>query len=164
VTGIPVLKYNFVQKCVVCGLHMRLVYVIFINVLLFDSVTASGHVVQFVVHANEKTDVERLFPGSYVDFTWNNVFVVSIWTSEPAALMKSVSETLDLNSNIVQTLVVPYALESSTQKWLQYNLVWVLMLVLVFVAGCACGSTLVIQCFDAQKAIFRHRNAGMSWI
>lgn len=142
---------------------MWFVRAIFILILL-NSATASGHVVQFVVHANEKTDVERLFPGSYVDFTWNNVFVVSIWTSEPAALMKSVSETLDSNSNIVQTLVVPYSLESSTQKWLQYNLVWVLMLVLVFTAGCACGSTLVIQCFDAQKAIFRHRIGGIGCI
>jgi hypothetical protein len=52
--------------------------------------SSSAHVVQFVVHANEKSDVTRLFTGAYVDFTWNNVFVVSIWTNEPDSLMRSV--------------------------------------------------------------------------
>jgi hypothetical protein len=66
-----------------------------------------------------------------------------------------IRETLDSNSNILQTLVPPYSMETSTQKWLQYNLVWVMLLVLVFTAGCVCGATLIFQCFDARKAIYR---------
>ncbi len=36
-----------------------------------------------VVHADEKSDVARLFPGSYVDFTWDNVFVVCVTLCGP---------------------------------------------------------------------------------
>lgn len=114
---------------------------------------SSPHVVQFVVHADEKSDVTRLFTGSYVDFTWNNVFVVSIWTNDPEPLMQSVRETLASNSDVLQTLVPPFTIEASTQKWLQYNLVWVVMLILVFTAGCVCGGMLIFQCFEARKAI-----------
>jgi hypothetical protein len=114
---------------------------------------SSAHVVQFVVHANEKTDVSRLFIGAYVDFTWNNVFVVSIWTNDPDSLVKSINDTLNFNTNILQVLVPPYTIEASTQKWLQYNLVWVLTLALVFVAGCACGGVLISQCLAARKAV-----------
>ena len=114
---------------------------------------SSAHVVQFVVHANDKTDVSRLFTGAYVDFTWNNVFVVSIWTNDPDSLVKSINDTLNFNTNILQVLVPPYTIEASTQKWLQYNLVWVLTLALVFVAGCACGGVLISQCLAARKAV-----------
>ena len=117
----------------------------------------SAHVVQFVVHANEKTDVTRLFPGAYVDFTWNNVFVVSIWTNEPDPLIKTVSETLEAHTDSIRILVSPYALEDSTQKWLQYNLVWILLLVLVFTSGCACGATMIHKCFEAKRAITKHK-------
>jgi len=123
--------------------------------IFFESVHGSASVVQFVVHANEKSDVSRLFPGAYVDFTWNNVFVVSVWTNDPQSIIPMIRETLDSNSNILQTLVPPYSMETSTQKWLQYNLVWVMLLVLVFTAGCVCGATLIIQCFDARNAIYR---------
>jgi len=118
------------------------------------SSAAAAHVVQFVVHANEKTDVSRLFTGAYVDFTWNNVFVVSIWTNDPDSLVKSINDTLNSNTNILQILVPPYTIEASTQKWLQYNLVWVLTLALVFVAGCVCGGVLISQCLAARKAVF----------
>jgi hypothetical protein len=94
------------------------------------------------VHANEKTDITCLFPGAYVDFTWNNVFVVSIWTSEPVSLTKSIKQTLAENTNIIQTLVFLYTLKVSTQKWLSYDRVWVAMLVLIFDAGCACDGGL----------------------
>ncbi len=107
-----------------------------------------------MVHANEKTDVERLFTGAYVDFTWNNVFVVSIWTREPGLIIRSVTETLNSNANIVQVLVPPYSIEASAQKWIQYNLVWVLTLVFVFTGGCVCGGVLIYQCFDARRAIY----------
>jgi hypothetical protein len=123
--------------------------------------SSSAHVVQFVVHANEKSDVTRLFTGAYVDFTWNNVFVVSIWTNEPDSLMRSVNEILAANTNIVQVLIPPFTMESSTQKWLQYNLVWVVLLLLVFTAGCVCGGTLIYQCFDVRKAIHKNRRYAM---
>ena len=132
-----------------------------ITLVLTQQVQGSAHVVQFVVHANEKSDVTRLFTGSYVDFTWNNVFVVSIWTNEPDSLMRSVREILDANTNILQVLVPPYTMEASTQKWLQYNLVWVLLLLFVFTAGCVCGGTMIYQCFDARNAIYKHRRQGV---
>lgn len=111
------------------------------------------HVVQFVVHADEETDVAHLFMGAYIDFTWNNVFVVSIWTNDPKPLMLSVQETLTSNSDKLQVLIPPYTIEASTQKWLQYNLVWVATLVLVFTAGCLCGGMVIYQCFDARRAM-----------
>ena len=129
--------------------------------LKFRTVHGSVNVVQFVVHANEKTDVTRLFPGAYVDFTWNNVFVVSIWTNEPDPLIKSLKDTLDKNSDSIKTLVPPYALEDSTLKWLQYNLVWILLLLLVFTSGCACGAILIHKCFEARKAIARKAVYGL---
>ena len=133
-------------------LHHWLVLLLFIGT---TSAHASSQVIQFLVHANEKSDITRLFPGAYVDFTWNNVFIVSIWTSEPESLTRSIKETLEENTNLVQILVPPYTLEVSTQKWLQYNLVFVVMLVLIFVAGCVCGGGMVMQCFNAHKAIYR---------
>ena len=138
---------NFVLFLVVCALT--------------ESVFGDSFVVQFVVHAKEKSDVSRLFFGALVDFTWNNVFVVSVWTNDPAASIKSIQEILTSNSNIVQVLVPPYSLEASTQKWLQYNLVWVVLLALVFMAGCVCGGVLISQCFDARKAIHRHRTGNL---
>ncbi len=126
---------------------------------VFIEAHGSAHVVQFVVHANEKTDVSRLFTGAYVDFTWNNVFVVSIWTNDPDSLIHSVTETLNENANILQILVPPYTIEASTQKWLQYNLVWVLTLVLVFTGGCVCGGVLIFRCFDARKAIYHYSDS-----
>ena len=140
---------------------MRGVVLLVVTLCVFlDVVHCTAHVVQFVVHANEKMDVTRLFPGAYVDFTWNNVFVVSIWTNEPDPLIKSVRETLEAHSDSIKTLVSPYALDDSTQKWLQYNLVWILLLVLVFTSGCACGATLIHKCFEARKAISRHKTYG----
>ena len=124
--------------------------------VFLGSVHGSGQVVQFLVHANEKSDITRLFPGAYVDFTWNSIWVVSIWTSETVALTKSIQETLAENTNVVQVLVSPYTLDVSTQTWLKYNLVWVAMLLLIFMAGCVCGAGLAVQCFNARKAIYRN--------
>ena len=144
---------------VVWAMYMRGFISLLALCAMTESVYGNSFVVQFVVHANEKSDVSRLFTGAYVDFTWNNVFVVSVWTNDPASLIKSIQETLASNSNILQVLVPPYTMETSTQKWLQYNLVWVALLVLVFTAGCICGGVLIFQCFDARKAIYRHRGA-----
>ena len=138
---------------------MRLFISLLAVCALSESVFGDSFVVQFVVHANEKSDVSRLFIGAYVDFTWNNVFVVSVWTNDPASSIESIQGILTANSNIVQVLVPPYSMEASTQKWLQYNLVWVALLALVFMAGCVCGSVLIFQCFDARKAVYRHRTS-----
>lgn len=135
---------------------MRLPVCVLVFCAIAESVCGNAFVVQFVVHSNEKSDVSRLFPGAYVDFTWNNVFVVSMWTNEPSSLMSSIRETLDSNTELLQVLVPPYTMETSTQKWLQYNLVWVALLVLVFTTGCICGGALIFQCFDARKAILGH--------
>jgi hypothetical protein len=147
--------------CVHWAWHMQCIVSLLLVCSLMGSVHGNAFVVQFVVHANEKSDVSRLFTGAYVDFTWNNVFVVSVWTNDPASLTKSIQETLDSNSNILQVLVPPYTMETSTQKWLQYNLVWVALLALVFTAGCICGGVLIYQCFDARKAIYRHRGGAL---
>jgi hypothetical protein len=138
------------------GLEMSRAWVLGLVALIGRAGCAgSGQVVQFLVHANEQSDITRLFPGANVDFTWNNVFIVSIWTSEPDSLMPSVREILNANPNVLQTLIAPFTLEVSTQKWLEFNGVWIVMLLLIFTAGCACGGGLVMQCFNARRAIYR---------
>ena len=111
----------------------------------------AGHVVQFLVYAQEQADVTRLFPGAYVDFTWNNVFIVSIWTNDPNSLMQTVTQTLGANENVVQLLVPPYTMNASTQKWLEYNMLWVILLLLVFLSGCVCGGMMIAKCADIRK-------------
>ena len=54
----------------------------------------SGTVVQFIVYAEEQADVTRVFPGAYVDFTWNNVFVVSIWTNDASRLIPDIQQMM----------------------------------------------------------------------
>jgi hypothetical protein len=135
---------------------MRQVFtLVFLSFLMPHVANGSAQVVQFLVHADEKTDITRLFPGAYVDFTWNGIYVVSIWTTEPESLIRSIRQTLAENTNVVQSLVLPYTLEVSTQKWLASNLVWVALLVLICISGCACGGGLVLQCFNARRAIYR---------
>ena len=106
----------------------------------------SGTVVQFIVYAEEQADVTRVFPGANVDFTWNNVFVVSIWTTDAARLIPDIKEALKVHEVEIQTLVPPYTMAAATQKWLEYNLIWVCLLVFVFIAGCACGGALLNKC------------------
>ena len=118
-----------------------------------SSVT-SGTVVQFVVYAEEQADVTRVFPGANVDFTWNNVFVVSIWTNDAARLIPDIKQALSAHEVEIQTLVPPYTMAAATQKWLEYNLIWVCLLVFVFVAGCACGGVLLSKCMSIK----RHQN------
>ena len=107
-----------------------------------SSAMTSGTVVQFIVYAEEQADVTRVFPGAYVDFTWNNVFVVSIWTNDAARLIPDIQQALKTHETEIQTLVPPYTMAAATQKWLEYNLIWVCLLLLVFVAGCACGGVM----------------------
>ena len=113
-------------------------------------ITPSGTVVQFIVYAEEKADVTRVFPGAYVDFTWNNVFVVSIWTNDAAKLIPDIQAALKEHETEIQTLVQPYTMAAATQKWLEYNLIWVFVLLLVFVAGCSCGGYTLNKCINIK--------------
>ena len=110
----------------------------------------SGTVVQFIVYAEEQADVTRVFPGANVDYTWNNVFVVSIWTNDAALLIPDIQKALNAHATEIQTLVPPYTMTAATQKWLEYNLIWVCLLIFVFIAGCACGGFLLSKCMTIK--------------
>ena len=129
------------------------IYTVIMLIVSTDAASSltSGTVVQFVVYAEEMADVTRVFPGANVDFTWNNVFVVSIWTNDAARLIPDIQEALRVHEVEIQTLVPPYTMAAATQKWLQYNLVWVCLLVLVFIAGCACGGMLLNKCTTIKR-------------
>jgi hypothetical protein len=142
-------------------MHVSFVFTIIaaLAVAITASVTASGTVVQFVVYAEEQAYITRIFPGAYVDFTWNNVFVVSIWSNDPARLIHDVQQTLKEHESEIQTLVPPYTMAAATQKWLQYNLVWVFLLLLVFTAGCACGGIMLNKCTTIKQPRQPHARA-----
>ncbi len=112
-----------------------------------------GHIVQFVVYAAQESDITRFFPGASVQFTWNNVFVVQMWTHDPAGLITEIQSVLDKNPTAMQLIVPPMALAAATQKWIEFNLVWILLLVMIFIAGCACGGVMVNNCLSIKKAV-----------
>ena len=58
---------------------------------------------------------------------------------------------LDSNASVIQTIIPPVTLSAATQKWLEYNMVWVAILVLIFLAGCACGSALISKCNSIKQ-------------
>lgn len=111
----------------------------------------SGTVVQFIVYAEEQADVTRVFPGANVDFTWNNVFIVSIWTNDAARLIPDIKLALSAHETEIQTLVPPYTMAAATQKWLEYNFIWVCLIVFVFIAGCACGGVMLNKCMTIKR-------------
>lgn len=121
-----------------------------------QSSVVTGQVVQFVVYAPQESDVTHLFPGAQVDHTWNNVFVVSIWTNDPDTLIPDIQHALDSNASVIQTIIPPLTLTAATKKWIEYNLVWVAILVLLFLAGCACGSAAIRQCISIKQEIVGH--------
>lgn len=123
----------------------------YLLLLMVTSASATGSVVQFVAYAPQQTDITHLFPGAQVEFTWNNVFIVTIWTNSPEALVTEINATLNLNPNI-QLLVPPFPLESASRKWLEYNLVWISLLVLVFLAGCTCGGLAISKLASVRTA------------
>ena len=115
----------------------------------------TGNIVQFLVFAERQSEVLDAFPGASVDYTWNNVFVVTVWSDDPAKTMPHINEVLAADPNL-KVLVPPYTLDVATQRWLQYNLLWVAVLLLVFVGGCVCGGLMVGDCC-AYKNGRRHR-------
>ena len=117
--------------------------------------TVTGQVVQFVVYAPQESDVTHLFPGAQIDHTWNNVFVVSIWTNDPDTLIPDIQHALDSNAEVIQTIIPPVTLSAATKKWIEYNLVWVAILLLMFLVGCACGGVMVIKCNSIKHEVAR---------
>ena len=110
----------------------------------------AGQVDQFAVYAPQETDVTHLFPGAQIDHTWNNVFMVSIWTNDPDKLIPDIQRALDSNAEVLQVIVPPVTLAAATRKWIEYNLAWVAVFVLLFLAGCACGGVVVLK-YNAIK-------------
>ena len=130
--------------CVFCS--------VFLIIAAYAAETSStnGHVVQFVVYAEAQADVSKVFPGAYIDYTWNNLFIVSIWVENPDTAIPLIRKTIDENQ-IIKVVVPPYTMTAATQKWLQYNAVWAAMLVLIFVGGCTCGVVVMKWCSDYKN-------------
>ena len=116
-----------------------------------SSSTINGNVVRFVAYAPLQSDLVHLFPGAQVDFTWNNVFMVTIWTNDPQTLIPDIQKTLDENNTVVQVIIPPFTLAAATHKWIEYNLVWVALLLLIFLTGCACGGFAINQCIRIKN-------------
>lgn len=121
--------------------------------------TEDDNVVQFVVHARAQSDVTQLFPGAQVDFTWNNIFIVTVWSNTPDLLVPHIRSLLDANTATMQSIIPPFSLQTATRRWLEYNLAWAGLLLLVFLCGCACGSMLIKSCLDIK----RQRKASHPW-
>jgi hypothetical protein len=129
---------------IVCGA------VVLLAVCSAETSTTNGHVVQFVVYAETQADVSKVFPGAYVDYTWNNMFIITIWVENPDTAIPLIRKTIDENQ-IIKLVIPPYTMTAATQKWLQYNAVWVAMLLLIFVGGCTCGVVLMKWCSDYKN-------------
>ena len=113
----------------------------------------TGKVVQFIVYAERQADVIKVFPGAHVDHSWNNLFIVTIWTNDPETLITDIQKELDTNTATLQTIIPPFQIEAATQKWVEYNLVWIVLLLLVFLTGCACGGAAVAKCKTIKKEL-----------
>ena len=118
-----------------------------------DAAVANGSVVQCIVYAEQQADVTKVFPGAHVDHTWNNLFVVNFWTNDPDTLIKELQKQLEANADTLQTVVPPIQIAAATQKWIEYNLVWVMLMVLLFLTGCACGGATVAKCHAMRHAM-----------
>jgi len=138
------MSYNHVL-CAVCSV------VVIIAAHAAETSTTNGHVVQFVVYAETQADVSKIFPGAYVDYTWNNLFIVTIWVENPDTAIPLIRKTIDENQ-IIKVVVPPYTMTAATQKWLQYNAGWAAMLLLIFVGGCTCGVVVMKWCFDYKNS------------
>lgn len=125
-------------------MRVLLLLVIFLQAV-HCAAPSMGSIVQFLVFAEHQSEVLDVFPGASVDYTWNNVFVVTVWTDDPEKSMAHIQAILEESKNL-KILVAPYTLNVATQRWLQFNGLWILLLVLMFLGGCVCGATLVGDC------------------
>ena len=136
---------------------MRLVLLLLLSASIARAATVTGQVVQFVVYAPQESDVTHLFPGAQIDHTWNNVFLVSVWTNDPGTLVPDIQRALDSNAEVIQTIVPPMTIPAATRKWIEYNLVWVSIFVLMFLAGCACGGAVIVKYNSIKTAVERRK-------
>ena len=132
-------------------------FIVLILMITAAAMDPDGHIVQFVVHAHQADEVSNLFPGASIQSTWNNIMVVQIWTHDPDGLIAEIKTTLDKNSNAIQTIIPPFTLKAATQKWIEYNLSWIMLLLLIFVAGCACGGIIVNYCATIKSDLRKQR-------
>ena len=70
-----------------------------------SATVTNGKVVQFIVYAEQQSDVARIFPGAHVDHSWNNLFIVTIWTNDADTLIKDLKVQLDANAATLQTII-----------------------------------------------------------
>ena len=142
------------------GLHIRqslrltmskCLILLLLSIVCSNASPINGNVVRFVVYAPLQSDLMHLFPGAQIDFTWNNVFIVTIWTNDPQTLIPDIQKTLDENSTLIQVIIPPVTLAAATHKWIEYNLVWVALLLLIFLTGCACGGFAINQCMRIKN-------------
>jgi hypothetical protein len=110
-------------------------------------------IVQFIVYADRQSDVSKVFPGAQIDHSWNNLFVVSLWTKDPDTLIRDAKQQLEASASTLQTIIPPFQIGTATQKWIEYNLVWVAVLLLLFLTGCACGGAAVAKCSSLKRAV-----------
>ena len=121
--------------------------------LITQTLASDSSVVQFVVYAEQQSDVTKVFPGAHVDHSWNNLFIVRIWTNTPDTLIPEIRTQLEANTGTLQTIITPFTLTIATQKWIEYNLVWVAMLLLIFLTGCACGGIAIAKCNSIKQEV-----------
>ena len=120
--------------------------------LLLLAAAEDSNVVQFIAHTLQESELSRLFPGADVQFTWNDIYIVRIWTHDPQGAIHEIQSILDKNTDAIQVIVPPLTLTAATEKWIEYNLVWALLIAMVFVSGCACGAVIVNQCLNIKQA------------
>lgn len=109
-------------------------------------------VIQFVVYSPDEATVTRLFPGAQVEFTWNNVFIVTIWAQRSEDAIREINSVLAANKETLQVIIPPFPVEEATRKWIEYNLAWVCVLLVVFMAGCTCGGCIIKQLANIRRA------------
>ena len=122
-------------------------FIVLILMITTAAMDPDGHIVQFVVHAHQADEVSNLFPGASIQSTWNNIMVVQIWTHDPDGLIAEIKTTLDKNSNAIQTIIPPFTLKAA----------WIMLLLLIFVAGCACGGIIVNYCATIKSDLRKQR-------
>ena len=134
------------------GRQMQLVSILLTVSSIIPAISAeSDSVIQFVVHAHTPSDVNRVFPGADIQFTWNNVYIVKLWTNDPNAMITHINSILENNKEIINPILPPLILEAATQRWIEYNVLWILMFATIFIAGCACGGAFVSTCIGIKK-------------
>lgn len=117
--------------------------------LILAASALSSQVVQFVVHVDDKTSLAQLFPGAQIDFTWNDIYIVTIWTHDAESMIPVIQTTLDTNK--IEVLIPPLYLEAATRRWIEYNILWIGVLIIVFLSGCTCGAAMAYRIASIKR-------------